>query len=121
MHTLLLGNGLNRLSATVDWAELLRLLADEFDVGHLVQHMDQKPLSMLFEELCAHCGGKSFRGAERRVKKKIASLVGSVTVNELHQQYAVPFDVILTTNYDDTIERAISGPMLEVAALFRTG
>ena len=118
MHTLLLGNGLNRLSAAVDWAELLRLLVDEFDVGHLVQHMDQKPLSMLFEELCAHCGGKSFRGAERSVKTKIASLVGSVMVNELHRQYAAPFDVILTTNYDDTLERAISGPMFTRAHMY---
>lgn len=117
MHALLLGNGLNRLSLAINWTELLDRLAAAFEVSHLIQYMEQKPLSMLFEELCAQCGGKTVRGTELAVKKKIAALVGEVQINELHRQYTDIFNVILTTNYDDTLERAISGPMFERASV----
>ena len=113
MHSVLLGNGLNRLSLTVDWVELLERLASSLNVPHLTGGMEQKPLSLFFEELCAHHSGSASRRSESVVKKKIASIVGTVGVTELHRRYVDLFNVILTTNYDDALEQAISGPLYE--------
>jgi len=47
-------------------------LEQELGIDGRVEHFDDKPLSLLFEELCAYVGG-SFRDTERSIKKKIGN------------------------------------------------
>jgi hypothetical protein len=112
----MLGNGLNRLSSQLDWSGLLKRLANELGVAE-PKCVEQKPLSLLFEELCAGQGGV-FRQAEAAVKKQIASLLASVQSDCLHAAFASRVEVILTTNYDYAIEHAMNGPLFEPAPVY---
>lgn len=53
MHSLLLGNGVNRAALQKDWTQILRELAAQFEADELIHHLGSKPLSMFIEELCA--------------------------------------------------------------------
>jgi hypothetical protein len=114
MHTLLLGNGINRLLAQLDWMSILDRLADSVPGAENVRHLEQKPLSMYFEELCAIAAiSKPFRNAEIDIKRRIAGLLQHVAPNPLLHDFVDLFPVILTTNYDHAIEEAIAGPLYE--------
>ena len=106
MHSLLLGNGVNRAALQKDWSLLLRELASQFDADDLVRHLDSKPLSIFIEELCARKGGV-YRHAETTVKVAFAGLLKQITPIAAHERICNLFDVIMTTNYDFTIEEAI--------------
>jgi len=110
MHCLLLGNGLNRLSMPVSWQQLLDRIATDLGLFDVIAVDDGKPLSLLFEELCIRFTdfGKA-RDAESAVKKHIATLINSFPVHPLHTALSRQFNVILTTNYDLTIEDALGG------------
>lgn len=108
MHCLLLGNGLNRLSQQLDWQNLLEQLASNLGIAERVAILAEKPLSLQFEELCAQIGG-NFGAAERTVKRQIASLLHNSVATDLHREFAAAFEVILTTNYDFTLEEAVVG------------
>lgn len=110
MHCLLLGNGLNRLSMSLSWQGLLEELAADLGLAGQVAIFDQKPLSLHFEELCIRLSSyDKARDAENAVKKRIAELIGVFPVHELHVALAGQFKVILTTNYDLTVEEALGG------------
>ncbi len=114
MHTLLLGNGINRLSAQLDWVSILDRLAEGVPGAENVQHSEQKPLSLYFEELCAfEAISKPFRNAENDVKRRMAGLLQHVEPDPLLTQFVDLFSVILTTNYDHAIEEALAGPLYE--------
>lgn len=115
MHCLLLGNGLNRLSMPLSWKALLERLADDLGVSGQVVVSDQKPLSLHFEELCLRMTGYSTaRDAENAVKKHIAKLVNVFPIHSLHARLAKQFQVILTTNYDLTIEEVLGGGLRQI-------
>lgn len=118
MHALLIGNGLNRLSLGLDWTALINQLAVDIGVAHRMQRIDGKPLSLVFEELCAHSSGSTFRSVEMRVKRQISLLAGRARVTELHRRFVNAFEVILTTNYDDTLEQALGWPLFESSCFF---
>jgi hypothetical protein len=111
MHCLLLGNGLNRLQSSLDWVGLLQRLGSESGVPEFTENVEQRPLSLLFEALCAFRGGR-FRRAETAIKGKIATLLSDVTPGPIHRRFLEPFDVVLTTNYDYAIEHAAEGAPL---------
>jgi hypothetical protein len=112
VHTLLLGNGINRLSAQLDWFAVLKALADSVPGAEHVQHFEQKPLSMYFEELCSVlAGSQPFRAAEIAVKRRIAGLLKQLPPEPLLKDLVDLFSVILTTNYDHAIEMAVAGPL----------
>jgi hypothetical protein len=114
MHCLLLGNGLNRLSMPLSWHELLEQLASELGLAGSVAVDDRKPLSLHFEELCIRLADyDKARDAENAVKRRIAKLIGAFPVHRLHRDLACLFQVILTTNYDFTIEDALAGGLRE--------
>jgi len=113
MHCLLLGNGLNRLQSSLNWVGLLRRLGAEHGVPDFEKYIDQKPLSLLFEELCAYRGG-AFRRTETTVKRRIAALLADVKPGDIHRRFVEPFSVIITTNYDYAIEHSSEGgPLME--------
>lgn len=114
MHCLLLGNGLNRLSMPLSWHELLKQLALELGLAESIVVDDRKPLSLHFEELCIRLADyDKTRDAESAVKKHIAKLIGTFPVHRLHRELACLFQVILTTNYDFTVEDALAGTLRE--------
>lgn len=106
MHCLLLGNGLNRLAAQTDWVTLLHQLIEKNNLSGTVHYHERKPLSLLFEELCAQLPGK-FIDNEIMVKRQIGDLLVDIQLSPLHAQFAELFRVIMTTNYDFAIETAL--------------
>ena len=116
MHSLLLGNGINRAALQKNWNQILRELASQFNAEDLTHHLDVKPLSMFIEELCARSGGL-FRDAEQVVKVAFAGLLAQISPIEAHERICSPFKVIMTTNYDFTIEEAFAGPLHQPAFL----
>ncbi len=118
MHSLLLGNGINRLSEQLDWMGVLRSLADSTPGAEQIRHFERKPLSLFFEELCSALSvSLPSRQAEYQIKKKISDLLKPAPPPPLLAEYADLFDVILTTNYDHAIESAIAGPLYQTACL----
>ncbi|MCX2708617.1 SIR2 family protein [Pseudomonas sp. DCB_BG] len=110
MHSLILGNGINRVAMQKGWGEILRELAIHFDGVDLLPYIETKPLSMFVEELCAR-SKLSFRKAEHEVKVEFAGLLKQIKPVLAHERICNLFKVILTTNYDFTIEEALAGPM----------
>ncbi|MFO6391803.1 SIR2 family protein, partial [Pseudomonas aeruginosa] len=60
-HSLLLGNGINRVAKQRQWTDILQELAIQFGADDLLPQINAKPLSMFIEELCA-------RSSERFIK-----------------------------------------------------
>ena len=116
MHSLLLGNGINRVALQKDWLLILKELAQKFGADDLIQHLEGKPLSMFIEELSARSSGR-FLDAENRVKRAFAKLLKQIDPIEAHRRICEPFRVIMTTNYDFTIEEALVGPLHSPAFL----
>ena len=117
MHSLLLGNGVNRAALQKEWTQLLRELATQFEADELVHHLGSKPLSMFIEELCAR-STDAFRNTEHAVKVAFAKLLEQITPIEAHRRICDPFQVILTTNYDFTIEETFAGSLYNPAFLY---
>lgn len=116
MHSLLLGNGINRVALQRGWYEILRELAITFGGIDLVPHIESKPLSMFIEELCAR-STIPFPKAEHMVKVEFAKLLKQIEPVEAHTRVCGQFRVIMTTNYDFTIEEAFAGPLHSPAFL----
>lgn len=110
MHSLLLGNGINRVAMQRGWNEILQELALAFDGLDLVPGIESKPLSMFVEELCAR-SNLSFQKAEHAVKVEFARLLKQIQSVEAHERICSLFSVIMTTNYDFTIEEVFAGPL----------
>lgn len=87
-----------------------------FDAEDLIPHPEVKPLSMFIEELCAR-SSKPFSRAEHDVKVAFAGLLEQISPIEAHDRVCGPFKVIMTTNYDFTIEEAFIGPLHQPAFL----
>jgi hypothetical protein len=110
MHSLLLGNGINRVAMQRGWNEILQELARTFDGLDLIAGIEAKPLSMFIEELCAR-SSLSFQKAEHAVKVEFARLLKQIQSVEAHEKICSQFSVIMTTNYDFTIEEVFAGPL----------
>ncbi|WP_434137041.1 SIR2 family protein (plasmid) [Pseudomonas luteola] len=110
MHSLLLGNGINRAAMQKEWVQILQELAYEFQADDLLLQLETKPLSMFIEELCARQNIR-FNQAEHAVKVSFAKLLKQIEPIEAHRRVCEPFEVIMTTNYDFTIEEAFVGPL----------
>ena len=105
MHCLLLGNGLNRLALKPSWSGLLARLIAELKLANQIDSPASKPLPVLFEELCARRARARIEPVESRVKNKISKLLCNLQPDPLLESFCDPFTTILTTNYDDAIER----------------
>jgi len=110
MHSLLLGNGINRVALQRGWYEILEELARKFGGKDLIPHIETKPLSMFIEELCAR-STVPFQKAEHLIKVEFAKLLNQIEPVEAHIRICGQFSVIMTTNYDFTIEEAFAGPL----------
>lgn len=116
MHCLLLGNGINRAALQKDWTQILCELASQFQAEDLTMLFKDKPLSMFIEELCARSEGR-FASSEHRVKVAFANLLEQIVPIPAHNRICRLFKVIMTTNYDFTIEEALAGPLYQSTCL----
>jgi len=66
MRALLLGNGVNLLSAPGSWKDLLAQLADSIDAQELMEHASVKPFALLYEEIALRSGARA-RGEESKL------------------------------------------------------
>lgn len=130
MDLLFIGNGLNRVSADMSWAAVLRELVPRRAAGapdtvsaalpaRFVDSLAAKPFTLAFEELCfltAEHGladdGAPVGDLEATLKRRVAENIGSLPHNDLHvQAMATVADAaarapqhIITTNYDYNLE-----------------
>jgi hypothetical protein len=107
---LLLGNGMNRISQDYSWENLIISLIDRFCDGNVNHDKDySKPFPLLYEEILSYALLHE-KGDESTIKNFIKDEIGKISLNDSH--LLIPesnFNEILTTNYDETIEKAIGG------------
>jgi hypothetical protein len=105
-NVLLVGNGPNRVASNPSWAALLNDVSVAVH-GTPVKDEDYKtkPFPILYERLLLEAR-RNLRWTETRLKSKLAEKTGAIVSGEIHQQLmALPFDEVLTTNYDQALER----------------
>lgn len=117
---LLLGNGINRLSNEYSWSDLLDDLIRDIGKSEDISHKEEKPFTLLYEEIYSRAL-KHLQRKEIRIKKKIADLVlEHFTPNEFHTEFlSLDVEHILTTNYDYNLEKAVSDTKGKVANVLK--
>jgi hypothetical protein len=102
---LLVGNGINMLESKLSWNGMLEGIIDNMGQNGSISFED-KPYPLLYEEIFT----KGIRYAdydEKKIKEEIFILTKTLVHNEYHQKLMdLPFDNILTTNYDYCLEEA---------------
>lgn len=106
--TLFLGNGLNRtLSNGISWQELMgKLGSDEPDGANI-------PFPIEFEQIAARRGcqiGRRDKDPYKDLRKEIVDVVSGLRCDDcsVHSVFAkLPFDHVVTTNYDQTFENQL--------------
>lgn len=93
---------------------MLKRLSHEQHVHGDISSIERMPFPLYFEQLCSATAGddrleKKYDSLEFLVKNKISKVLDVVPHNHLHVRFADLFDVILTTNYDYTLENTL-GP-----------
>lgn len=108
--TLLIGNGLNRLSGGYSWGDVLRELSGHVNAPELTKRMNHTPFSILYEEIAVHADVRS-RSQERILKQLVSQLIKKMPHNDYHQAFMeVASCHVLTTNYDYNLETATAKP-----------
>lgn len=100
--TLLIGNGLNRLSDDgSSWNNLLNKLAGKPKTNHEVEIRNAKPFTLWFEEI-------SSKNDVKLLKKNISDhLIKSIKPNNYHDKIMLlGYKNIITTNYDYNLENS---------------
>jgi hypothetical protein len=104
-HVLLVGNGPNRATGNKSWAALLNDVARSVG-GTPVTDDDYKtkPFPMLYERLLLEAR-RNCRWSETRLKEEIAREAKAIETRDLHRAVMeLPFDEVMTTNYDQALE-----------------
>lgn len=106
--SLLVGNGINRLSnEEAAWENILRQLGAGNPTGRELEHVELKPFALLYEEILLADSNQTGRVDDFGAKQRIAGLVDAFKPNSFHQRLlSAPVQHILTTNYDYTLEQA---------------
>ena len=106
-HALLLGNGVNDVTNSYKWSNLVKDVAKYLNISNLSIVKD-KPFSLLYEEMFL----RNLRGrrySEDNLKSFIAKTMMGINPNELHAVIrSLDFSDILTTNYDYAMEKCIA-------------
>jgi len=106
VEVLLLGNGINRLSQDYSWENLLEDLIACLGKKHTIQFREEKPFTLLYEEIYLRAR-KSSGKKEIRLKEKIAELVRNLKANEFHTKLLnIGVRHIITSNYDYNLEKS---------------
>lgn len=128
INTLFLGNGLNLLEGAKDWNTLLTSIAIVAGGRRII---DDVPNTLQYESIMLHTeyssyatledangrmfvdsDGKIFKtkeNTEEFIKREISRAIESIHASEYHKHFInLPFDHIITTNYDDAISEALT-------------
>ena len=107
--TVLIGNGLNRASNGPSWDELLVHLADVTGITKGRYELDLgKPFPLLYEEMLL-TGTATSGELERIFHNEVTRFSQGLTPTDLHRRILTTgIRHIITTNYDFTLERAIT-------------
>lgn len=106
--TLFIGNGINYFETQekYSWKQVLVDLARKIDGQSLLDLMDNKPLTLIYETMSL----KSFEKANQSdlsLKKEVSRLLQNMTWNKYHQRFLnIGVKNIITTNYDYSFEKA---------------
>ena len=110
-RAILIGNGPNRLieSDRHSWDQLMIELCSTFGVTPPQKgDNDLKPFPIFYEEVVQ--AAVSSGGTEGDVRKSVAEFASEISPNTVHQSLMnLPFQAVLTTNYDLALERSILG------------
>lgn len=113
---LLVGNDINNLSKGYSWNDLLNDLISFVGARDKIRPLGEQ-FPLFYEEIWAFAGSRG-KVTEADVKEYIASKVIKIPQNDLHSKIAtLPFENILTTNYEFTLEKALSGDSPSVSNL----
>lgn len=118
--SLLIGNGINRLSnKEASWEHFLRALSGQRSSAKQVEHLKHKPFALVFEEVLLSLEPGDPQAEEIAAKRRIALLASRLESNRHHERVmSVGVRHILTTNYEYGFERA-SGLDAQRASLAR--
>lgn len=112
--TLFIGNGVHQLSSNhISWRKLVEELATEAGAPYVLDRLDDKPFTLVYEEIHAayvkkRHGKGDKESPERSLKGLVAESVGKLQPNDyLRTMVKLDFDHIVTTNYDYAIEQAL--------------
>jgi hypothetical protein len=107
--SLLLGNGINNLSNTYSWKDLIRGLVESCN-GMVAE--GSKPFPLLYEEIVSRC----LKRNEKQLINSICDDTKRLRKNSWHANVLrTGIERILTTNYDYLIETSSSGRSLYAA------
>lgn len=106
--SLLVGNGINRISDDVSsWTEVLNSLVSGGESPCKLQHLKHKPFALVYEEILLTGPSSDKVYDERKMKEKIAEVVGCLEFNGLRSRVmSSGVRHVLTTNYDYFFEKA---------------
>lgn len=105
-HVLLLGNSVNRLCAAQSWEELLQSLTRRAD-PEAHRRRGDKPFTLFFEELRNRYVDRQ-KGRAEDFMGEIGRTFAGLPTSQLHRRLMeLPFQHVLTTNYDYSLEKSI--------------
>lgn len=113
---LLVGNGINSITAGYKWEDLIRELIKFVGATKIIQQIN-KPFPLLYEEIVLKALSKKLK-KEKEVKQFISSHLATLPTNEIHKEITkMGLHSILTTNYDYCIESALGKKNNEIKNL----
>lgn len=103
---LLLGNGLNNVTASYKWKNLISDLSNHLDVS-FPENFKDIPFPLLYEEIYFK-GLKEKRIEESQLRSFISQKITNIAPGSGYENIkALQFQNIITTNYDYNIERSL--------------
>jgi len=113
-YALLIGNGLNRAIDNQAWEEILKNIADKYNVKRNKSH---KNMPLEFERISLASMDSGYIKSEIEIKKDIIELLPQIEDLSLHKQYTnLPISDIMTCNYDYHLEKALDSQFDEKEA-----
>jgi hypothetical protein len=105
-NVLLLGNGINDVTNSYKWMDLINDIVNFLDIKSL-NGLKEKPFPLLYEEIfLTNLRGKKV--SEFEIKSFIAEKIKRITPNKVHELIkSLNLTDIMTTNYDYTIEKSL--------------
>ena len=114
--TLLIGNGINLLTHSVSWKNVIKRLAKFANKQDLImEHIEEKPFTLVFEEIYLR-SAKINEITELQLKEEVARIINEIPHSDYHEQL-VQSNVrhILTTNYDYNLEDAAGNDYVDTS------
>lgn len=101
MVSLLVGNGINRLSSkSISWKALLDNLTNKAAIEQ-IEYFDEKPYLHIYEEIYTNFMLNKKKKGEMKLQQSICKEISQLQSNKYHEEIlGLNFTNILTTNYD---------------------